>query len=50
VTALAVPLIDRMGLPAFTIAAAAIAGALTVWGMKRAGRAPWVKSPGRGAS
>jgi hypothetical protein len=34
-TALAVPLIGRMGLPAFTIAAAAVAGALIVWGIKR---------------
>ena len=37
-TALAVPLIDRCGLPAFTIAAALVAGALTAWGMKRVGR------------
>src|SRR5215468_5986080 len=34
-TALAVPLIDRWGLPAFTIAAAAITGALIAWGIKR---------------
>jgi ESS family glutamate:Na+ symporter len=38
-TALAIPLIDRFGLPAFTIAAAAAVGALTVWGVKRAGHA-----------
>jgi ESS family glutamate:Na+ symporter len=37
-TALAVPLIDRVGLPAFTIATAAVAGALMVWGMKRVSR------------
>jgi hypothetical protein len=36
ITALAVPMIDRIGLPAFTIAAAAIAGSLIVWGIKRA--------------
>jgi ESS family glutamate:Na+ symporter len=36
-TALAVPLIDRYGLPAFTIAAAAVTGALITWGIKRAG-------------
>src|SRR5215472_15934550 len=36
-TALAVPLIDRCGLPAFTIATAAVAGALTAWGIKRVG-------------
>jgi hypothetical protein len=36
-TALAVPLIARFGLPAFTIAAAAVAGALIAWGVKRAG-------------
>jgi glutamate:Na+ symporter, ESS family len=35
VTALAVPLIDAVGLPAFTIATAAIAVALIVWGMTR---------------
>jgi len=34
-TALAVPLIDRVGLPAFTIAAAAVTVALIVWGIKR---------------
>jgi glutamate:Na+ symporter, ESS family len=38
VTALSVPLIARFGLPTFTIAAAAIAGALIAWGIKRAGR------------
>ena len=37
-TALAVPLIDRIGLPAFTIASAAIAGPLIAWGIKRVGR------------
>src|SRR5215831_9344117 len=36
-TALSVPLIDLLGLPAFTIAAAAVAVGLTVWGIKRAG-------------
>jgi ESS family glutamate:Na+ symporter len=36
-TALSVPLIDLWGLPAFTIAAAAVAVGLTVWGIKRAG-------------
>jgi hypothetical protein len=35
VTALAVPLIDVFGLLAFTIGAAAITVALTVWGMRR---------------
>jgi glutamate:Na+ symporter, ESS family len=38
-TALAVPLIDRFGLPAFTITSAAVAGALTAWGIKRVGHA-----------
>jgi len=37
VTALAVPLIHVWGLPAFTIGAAAITVALTVWGMRRSG-------------
>src|SRR5215467_2622387 len=36
-TALAVPLIARFGLPAFTIATAAITLALIAWGTKRAG-------------
>ena len=36
-TALAVPLIDRLGLPAFTIATAVVTGALTAWGIKRVG-------------
>jgi ESS family glutamate:Na+ symporter len=36
-TALSVPLIDLWGLPAFTIAAAAVAVGLMVWGIKRAG-------------
>ena len=36
-TALAVPLIARFGLPAFTIAAATVTGALIAWGIKRAG-------------
>ena len=36
-TALAVPLIDRIGLPAFTIAAAAVTVALIAWGIKRVG-------------
>jgi ESS family glutamate:Na+ symporter len=35
VTALALPLIDRFGLPAFTIAAAAITAALIAWGITR---------------
>jgi hypothetical protein len=43
-TALAVPLIDRFGLPAFTIAAAAVAGALIAWGIKRAGQGSRVLS------
>src|SRR5215471_4621041 len=43
-TALAVPLIDRFGLPAFTIAAAAVAGSLIAWGMKRAGHGSRVVS------
>jgi ESS family glutamate:Na+ symporter len=37
-TALAVPLIDLVGLPVFTMAAGAITAALIGWGMKRAGR------------
>jgi ESS family glutamate:Na+ symporter len=37
-TALAVPLIDSWGLPAFTIATAAVAGILIFWGIKRVGR------------
>jgi len=36
-TALAVPLIDSVGLPAFTIATAAVTGALITWGIRRAG-------------
>jgi ESS family glutamate:Na+ symporter len=36
-TALAVPLIDLLGLPVFTIATAAITVALTGWGLKRTG-------------
>ena len=36
VTALAVPLIDVWGLPAFTIVTAALTVALTVWGIRRA--------------
>ncbi|HKE82405.1 MAG TPA: hypothetical protein VKB50_01555 [Vicinamibacterales bacterium] len=43
-TALAVPLIDRMGLPAFTIATAAVTGALIAWGIKRVGRGSGVLS------
>src|SRR5262245_17954206 len=43
-TALAVPLIDRIGLPAFTIATAAVAGALIAWGIKRAGHGSRVLS------
>ena len=39
-TALAVPLIDAVGLPAFTIAAAAITAALIGWGIKRVPSAP----------
>jgi hypothetical protein len=45
VTALAVPLIDRFGLPAFTIAAAVIAGALIIWGMRRVGHGSRELSP-----
>jgi ESS family glutamate:Na+ symporter len=37
-TALAVPLIDRIGLPAFTIATAVVTGLLIAWGIKRVGR------------
>jgi ESS family glutamate:Na+ symporter len=37
-TALSVPLIDRIGLPAFTIATVAVTGALITWGVKRGGR------------
>ena len=37
-TALAVPLIDRIGLPAFTAAAAAVTAALIAWGIRRVGR------------
>ena len=37
ITALSVPLIDRFGLPAFTIAAAAITVAFVAWGIKRIG-------------
>jgi glutamate:Na+ symporter, ESS family len=37
-TVLAVPLIDRIGLPAFTIATAAVAGVLIAWGIKRVGK------------
>jgi ESS family glutamate:Na+ symporter len=36
-TALAVPLIERWGLPAFTIAAAVTTVLLVAWGMKRVG-------------
>jgi len=36
-TVLAVPLIDRIGLPAFTIATAVVTGALIAWGIKRVG-------------
>ena len=36
-TALSVPVIHRVGLPAFTIAAAAVTIALTAWGIKREG-------------
>jgi len=39
-TALAVPLIDAVGLPAFTIATAAITAALIGWGIKRVPSAP----------
>src|SRR5262249_27416868 len=39
-TALAVPLIDRFGLPAFTIATAAVTAALIGWGIKRVPSAP----------
>jgi ESS family glutamate:Na+ symporter len=37
-TALAVPLIERVGLPTFAIGAAAITGTLIAWGVRRAGR------------
>jgi glutamate:Na+ symporter, ESS family len=37
ITVLAVPLIDRIGLPAFTIAAAAVTVALIAWGIRRVG-------------
>jgi glutamate:Na+ symporter, ESS family len=43
-TALAVPLIARIGLPAFTIAAAAVTVALIAWGIKRVGRGSRVLS------
>ena len=44
-TALAVPLIDRFGLPAFTIATAAVGVALTAWGMKQGSRqTKWVRT------
>jgi glutamate:Na+ symporter, ESS family len=43
-TALAVPLIDRIGLPAFTIAAAAVTVALIAWGIKRVGHGSRVLS------
>jgi glutamate:Na+ symporter, ESS family len=36
-TVLAVPLIDRIGLPVFTIAAAAVTVALIAWGIRRVG-------------
>ncbi len=36
ITALSVPLIDRVGLPAFTIAAGTITVVLITWGIKRA--------------
>jgi hypothetical protein len=36
-TVLAVPLIDRIGLPAFTIAAAAVTVAFIAWGIRRVG-------------
>lgn len=44
-TALAVPLIDRIGLPAFTMATAAITGALIGWGKKRGGHGRRVLRP-----
>src|SRR5262245_52392730 len=43
-TALAVPLIDLWGLPAFTIAAAAVTVGLTGWGILRVGRGSRVLS------
>jgi glutamate:Na+ symporter, ESS family len=43
-TALAVPLINRIGLPAFTIAAAAVTVALIAWGIKRVGHGSRVLS------
>jgi hypothetical protein len=36
-TALAVPLINRIGLPAFTVVAATVTVALIAWGVRRAG-------------
>lgn len=44
ITALSVPMIHRFGLPAFTIASAAVAGALIAWGIKRAGHGSRVLS------
>lgn len=42
-TALSVPLIDLWGLPAFTIAAAAVTVTLIAWGIRRAGQ--WSGAP-----
>jgi hypothetical protein len=50
VTALAVPLINRFGLPAFTIAAAAMTAALIAWGIKRADHGGGVLSQSNAAS
>jgi len=50
VTALAVPLIARFGLPAFTIAAAAMTAALIAWGIKRADHGGGVLSQSNAAS
>lgn len=44
ITALAVPLINRIGLPAFTIAAAAVTVALIAWGIRRVGHGSRVLS------
>ena len=44
ITALAVPLIYRIGLPAFTIAAVVVTVAFIAWGLRRGQRAP-TRSP-----
>jgi len=47
VTALAVPLIDVLGLPAFTIATAAITVGLIVWGIKRVDHGSGASGPSK---